>query len=73
MSKILIDDLPELVAVPATQAKVKFGEILHETSVNDKKYVVNRQGKPVSVIISYNEYCRLLEMDQSLSNDLPQS
>jgi prevent-host-death family protein len=58
MAKIKIRDLEPIAA---TRAKINFGEILHETSVNGKKFVVNRQGKPVSVIISYNEYCKLTE------------
>lgn len=51
----------DLEPVAATRAKVHFGDILHQTSVNGKKFVVNRQGRPVSVIMSYNEYCRLME------------
>jgi prevent-host-death family protein len=58
MSKIRIDDLEP---VSATDAKIKFGEILHETSVNGKKFIVDRHGKPVSVILSYREYRELLE------------
>jgi len=58
MPKIIIKDLEP---VAATKAKVNFGDILHQTSVNGKKFVINRQGKPVSVILSYNEYCELLE------------
>jgi prevent-host-death family protein len=58
MSQIHIDDLEP---VSATDAKVKFGEILHETSVNGKKFIVDRHGKPVSVILSYREYRELLE------------
>ena len=50
-----------LEPIAATRAKVIFGEILHQTSVNGKKYVVNRQGKPISVILGYNEYWRLVE------------
>ena len=59
MHKVRIEDLE---AVAATKAKVNFGDILHQTSVNGKKFVVNRQGKPVSVILSFNEYCRLIEL-----------
>ena len=58
MAKIKIKDLEPIAA---TQAKVTFGEVLHQTSVEGKKFVVNRQGKPVSVIISYKEYLDLLE------------
>ena len=46
----------DLVPVAATKAKVKFGEILHETSVEGKRFLVNRQGKPVAVVLSYRDY-----------------
>jgi prevent-host-death family protein len=58
MTKIKIKDLEPIAA---TKAKVVFGEILHETSVEGKKFLVNRSGKPVSVILSYREYLELLE------------
>lgn len=58
MTKIKIKDLEPIAA---TKAKVVFGEILHETSVEGKKFLVNRSGKPVSVILSYKEYLALLE------------
>jgi prevent-host-death family protein len=53
-----IDDLKP---VAATKAKVNFGEILHQASVNGEKFVVNRQGRPVAVILGYNEYEQLAE------------
>lgn len=58
MTKIKIKDLEPIAA---TKAKVVFGEILHETSVEGRKFLVNRSGKPVSVILSYKEYLALLE------------
>ena len=58
MAKIKIKNLEPIAA---TRAKVVFGEILHETSVEGKKFLVNRSGKPVSVILSYKEYLELLE------------
>ena len=58
MAKIEIRDLEPIAA---TKAKLVFGDILHQTSVNGRKFVVDRHGKPVSVILSYNEYCRLIE------------
>jgi hypothetical protein len=57
MPKIKIKDLEPIAA---TKAKLLFGDILHQTSVNGKKFVVNRQGRPVSVILSYNEYLELI-------------
>ena len=58
MPKIVFKDLEP---VAATKAKTYFGEILYETSVEGKRFVINRQGKPVSVILSYKEYCELIE------------
>ena len=58
MARIKIKDLEPIAA---TTAKINFGDILHQTSVNGKKFVVNRQGKPVAVILSYNDYCKLIE------------
>jgi hypothetical protein len=57
MAKIKIKDLEPIAA---TKAKLIFGDILHQTSVNGKRFVVNRQGRPVSVILSYNEYLELI-------------
>ncbi|HUT62978.1 MAG TPA: type II toxin-antitoxin system Phd/YefM family antitoxin [Anaerolineae bacterium] len=65
VAKITIKDLEP---IPATEAKVKFGDILHQTSVNGKKFVIDRHGKPVSVIMSYNEYIKLLEQSTKSGN-----
>ncbi len=61
MAKIKIKDLEPIAA---TKAKVIFGEILHQTSVEGKKFVVDRHGKPVSVILSYKEYLELIGQKQ---------
>jgi len=58
MAKVKIKDLEPIAA---TKAKVFFGEILHQTSVEGKKFVVDRHGRPVSVILSYKEYVELVE------------
>ena len=58
MAKIKIRDLEK---IPATRAKILFGEILHQTSVEGRKFVIDRHGKPVSVILSYREYMDLVE------------
>ena len=50
----------DLVPVPATHAKVNFGDILHQASVEGKRFLVNRQGKPVAVVLSYRDYRELV-------------
>jgi len=54
-------DIEDLEPVAATKAKVHFGDLMYQVSVNRKKFVVNRQGKPVAVILGYNEYEQLVE------------
>jgi prevent-host-death family protein len=54
-------DFEYLEPVAATKAKVNFGDLMYQVSVNRKKFVVNRQGKPVAVILGYNEYEQLVE------------
>lgn len=58
MAKIKIKDLEPMTA---TRAKVIFGEILHQTSVEGKKFLIDRHGKPVSVVLSYREYIELVQ------------
>lgn len=58
MAKVKFKDLEPIAA---TKAKTFFGDMLHQTSVEGKRFVVNRQGKPVSVILSYREYCELIK------------
>lgn len=53
--------IKDLEPITATRAKVVFGDVLHQTSVDGKRFVVNRQGRPVSVILSYKEYCELID------------
>jgi prevent-host-death family protein len=62
MAKIKIKDLE---SVPATKAKTIFGELLHQTSVEGRKFLIDRHGKPVSVILSYKEYLDLLRRAES--------
>jgi len=57
----MITNAKDLEPIAATTAKINFGDVLHQTSVNGKKLVVNRQGKSVAVILSYNDYCKLIE------------
>jgi hypothetical protein len=54
--------IKDLEPISATKAKVIFGELLHQTAVNEKKFVIDRHGRPMSVILSYNKYLELLEL-----------
>ncbi len=56
----------DLESISATKAKVNFGDVLYQTSVNGKRYVVKRQGKPVAVVLSYNDYLHIMEEKKAL-------
>jgi len=62
MSRIKIKDLEP---ISATVAKVRFGELLHQASVEGKAFIVNRQGRPVAVVLSYRQYLELVAKGQS--------
>jgi prevent-host-death family protein len=64
VAKIEIKDLER---IRATDAKVFFGELLHESSIEGKKFAVYRHGRPVCVVIGYKEYLRLVEQVQKKS------
>jgi prevent-host-death family protein len=58
MQRINIKDLEP---ISATDAKIRFGELLHRTSVDNEIFVVNRQGRPVAVVLSYKHYSELIK------------
>jgi len=45
--------------ITSTNAKLIFGDIIYQTAVEGKKFLVNRNGKPMVVIIGFNEYQKL--------------
>jgi len=57
MSKIKIEDLE---TINATKAKVHFGELLHQTSVEGKTFLISRQDRPISVILGYKQFVELI-------------
>lgn len=51
--------LDKLTPVAATWAKVNFGDILHRASVDGERFLVNRSGRAVAVVLGYREYMEL--------------
>lgn len=46
-------------ALPATEVKNRFGRVLREVSQTGGPIVVERDGKPVAIILSMSEYERM--------------
>jgi antitoxin YefM len=49
-------------AVPAFEAKTHFGQLLDEVDHQGVRFVVERRGKPVAVILSVDEFEEMLEV-----------
>ena len=53
--------------VSATNAKNRFGGVLREVNQTDEPIIVERDGKPVAVILSMDAYQRLLPKERPLT------
>ncbi len=50
-----------LEAVPITQARQNFMPLIERVGGEKYKFMVTRQGKPVAVVLSYEEYSRMVD------------
>ena len=50
--------------VTATEARIRFGELLRRVAENRESVIVERGGKPQAVVLSVSEYERLVEGQQ---------
>lgn len=50
--------------VTATEARIRFGELLRRVAENRESVIVERGGKPRAVVLSVSEYERLVEGQQ---------
>ena len=57
-SRIVIGDID---VVTATDAKNKFGELLHRVCYDKVPVLVEKSGRPMAVMLDYAEYVRLLK------------
>lgn len=55
--------------VTATEARIRFGELIRRVVENRESVIVERGGKPQAVVLSLMEYERLLEGQQEEKNE----
>ncbi|MEN6485548.1 MAG: type II toxin-antitoxin system prevent-host-death family antitoxin [Syntrophobacteraceae bacterium] len=55
-NRIVIEDLD---VVTATDAKNKFGELLHRVCYDKIPVLVEKSGRPMAVMLDYGEYLKL--------------
>ena len=54
-----------LKTISATEAKNRFGRLLRDVTLSDEAVVVERDGKPVAVVLSIAAYERLLPKEKT--------
>ncbi|MEA3441946.1 MAG: type II toxin-antitoxin system Phd/YefM family antitoxin [Chloroflexota bacterium] len=58
-----------LGAIPITQARKNFLPSIEKVADELHKFVVTKHGKPVAVVLSYEEYSRMVETLKLLENE----
>jgi prevent-host-death family protein len=54
---------------PVTETREKFSEIIENVVSTGQEYTVTKHGKPIAVLIGYEEYEALIETLNILSDD----
>jgi prevent-host-death family protein len=57
-----------LEAIPATEARQKFLPLLDRVEANTYRFSVTRHGRPVAVVLSYQDYQRMNETLKLMEN-----
>ena len=58
-----------MITAPLTEVRDNLREILDDVGASGNEYVITRHGRPVAVILSYDEYESLVETLNILSDD----
>ena len=48
-------------AIPLTEARKNFLPLIKQVGDEHHKFIITRQGRPVAVVLSYEEYTRMTE------------
>lgn len=59
-----------LQIIPITQARQDFLRLIDEVSSGASRYLITKQGRPVAVILGYEEYSRMAETLKMMGDDL---
>ena len=62
---VAFDEIPMNEKMNVAEAKKKFSEILARTAFNGKRFIINRRGKPMAVLIGLEDFAFLEERTNS--------
>ncbi len=63
-SRITIDDLD---MIPATQAKNRFGDLLHRVCYEKQPVLIGKSGRPMAVVMDVEQYFELKRLSRKSS------
>lgn len=55
-----------MVHLPASEARERLAHILNEVAYGHERYVLERHGKPVAVVISVDDFALLEELEDRI-------
>ena len=55
-------------SISSTEAQNKFGQVINDVTQNQTRYVVERRGHPQAVILSFDDFTRILNDESERQN-----
>jgi prevent-host-death family protein len=55
-------------SISSTEAQNKFGQVMNDVTQNQTRYIVERRGNPQAVILSFDDFTRILNDDLERKN-----
>ena len=67
-----------MITIPLSQAKSNFSQIVEKVSSQDEEIVITKNGRPVAVLISLDEFegwkeTEVIKLDEEFMNDIKKS
>ena len=57
-----------MTTVPSTELREKLSDVLDDVEATGSEYVITRHGRPLAVVLSYDEYESMIESLNILSD-----
>lgn len=55
-------------SISSTEAQNKFGQVMNDITQNQTRYIVERRGNPQAVILSFDDFTRILNDETERKN-----
>ncbi len=55
-------------SISSTEAQNKFGQVMNDVTQNQTRYIIERRGSPQAVILSFDDFSRILNDELERQN-----